>query len=93
MKLPIKYSQSHWTTRMKARLQYIEDQKGLCYHCSQPLNQTPPKAVTRLSIDWGLFPEGFLDNPIHLHHNHDTDDTIGAVHAYCNAVLWQYLGE
>jgi len=30
---------------------------------------------------------------MHLHHNHETDMTEGAVHAYCNAVLWQYEGK
>jgi hypothetical protein len=28
-----------------------------------------------------------------LHHCHQTGLTIGAVHAKCNAVLWQYHGE
>ena len=32
-------------------------------------------------------------HPIHLHHDHDTDLTIGAVHAYCNAILWEYHNE
>lgn len=31
--------------------------------------------------------------PVHLHHDHKTGLTIGAVHAKCNAVLWQYYGE
>ena len=33
-----------------------------------------------------------LAHPIHLQHNHSTDMTEGAVHAYCNCVLWQYEG-
>jgi hypothetical protein len=33
-----------------------------------------------------------LKSPIHLQHDHDTGLTEGAVHAYCNAVLWQYEG-
>lgn len=33
-----------------------------------------------------------LRYPVHLQHNHDTGMTEGAVHARCNAVMWQYLG-
>jgi hypothetical protein len=40
-----------------------------------------------------LFPELFLKYPVHLHHSHVTGLTIGAVHAYCNAVLWVYHDE
>jgi hypothetical protein len=39
-----------------------------------------------------LFPPNFLKYPVHLQHNHDTDMTEGAVHARCNAVMWQYHG-
>ena len=39
-----------------------------------------------------LFPAFFLSHPIHLQHNHETNMTEGAVHARCNAVLWQYEG-
>lgn len=53
----------------------------------------PPEKITSKPINWKLFPKEFLKNPIHLHHSHDTDMTLGAVHAYCNAVLWQYHGE
>jgi len=48
---------------------------------------------TALLIKKSLFPRGFFGYPIHLHHSHDTGMTIGAVHAHCNAVLWQYEGE
>jgi len=58
------------------------------------LRYGPPEFLSlEKRIDWDLFPPGFLKNPVHLHHNHDTGMTIGAVHAYCNAVLWQYYGE
>ena len=35
----------------------------------------------------------FFKWPVHLHHCHDTGMTTGAVHCYCNAVLWQYPGK
>ncbi len=48
--------------------------------------------ITDKKINWKLFPENFLKYPIHLQHNHDTGMTEGAVHNYCNAVMWQYEG-
>lgn len=48
--------------------------------------------MIQLLIDERLFPKGFFDHPVHLHHNHDTGLTIGAIHCYCNAISWQYHG-
>jgi hypothetical protein len=55
----------------------------------------PTKEMQQKSINFSLFPGGigFLKYPIHLHHDHNTGMTIGAVHARCNAILWQYHGE
>jgi hypothetical protein len=94
MKLPVEYSKLDWRKGEKrvVREQYIVEQKGLCYYCNKPLNEKPPSEVTDKPINLSLFPEGFLNHPIHLQHNHDTDMTEGAVHAYCNAVLWEYEG-
>jgi len=94
MKLPTEYSKLDWKKGEKAivREQYILEQKGLCYYCKTSLKLSPPSEITDKDINWGLFPPGFLNYPIHLQHNHDTDMTEGAVHAYCNAVLWQYEG-
>jgi hypothetical protein len=39
------------------------------------------------------FIKQILEDSVHLHHSHETGMTIGAVHARCNAVLWQYHGE
>ena len=44
-------------------------------------------------LDRGVFPAGFLNYPVHLHHDHDSGQSIGAVHAYCNAILWVHHGE
>jgi|TARA_R110000796_G_scaffold250262_1_gene379024 hypothetical protein len=94
MKLPVEYSKLDWRKGEKriVREQYIVEQKGLCYYCNKPLKGKPPTEVTDKPINLSLFPKGFLNHPIHLQHNHDTDITEGAVHAYCNAVLWQYEG-
>jgi len=83
------------TSKQKAKLrnEYIEFQKGFCLYCKEPLNVAPPKIITDQFINWRLFPKGFLNAPIHLQHDHETGMTEGAVHAYCNAVMWYYEGK
>jgi len=93
MKLPINYINSHHTKRKKVREEYIKLQNNLCFHCKKPLNENPPKRILNKKVDRNLFPKGFFTWPVHLHHDHITGMTIGAVHCYCNAVLWQYHGE
>lgn len=92
MKLPVEYSKLTPQRRRMAREQYYAEQKGLCMYCNELLSEDPPERVTSKKINWKLFPPNFLKHPIHLQHNHDTDMTEGTVHAYCNAVLWQYHG-
>ena len=91
-KLPILYSRANQRERRAVREQYAREQNGECYWCHQPLNGPAAPHVTVKTVNWSLFPQGFLKNPVHLQHNHDTDLTEGAVHAYCNAVMWQYHG-
>lgn len=90
--LPVNYTKLTMSQRREVRLQYIDLQKGKCYYCSEELNQKPPKRITDKNINWRLFPSNFLQYPIHLQHCHKTGMTEGAVHAYCNAVMWQYEG-
>jgi len=94
MKLPTEYSKLDWRKGEKAHVRdlYVKQQKGLCYYCNKSLDEQPPIEITSRKIDWSLFPVNFLKYPIHLQHNHSTDMTEGAVHAYCNAVMWQYEG-
>ena len=93
LELPIKYSTASPSLRRLARNQYISKQKGLCAHCNTPLSVIPQHLIDEFPINLALFPNGMLDYPVHLHHCHETDLTIGAVHSYCNAVLWQYFNE
>lgn len=81
------------TTKQKriVRELYIKEQKGFCSCCKHLL--TEPAREQGFIINISLFPKGFFNNPIHLHHNHKTSMTIGAVHAKCNAIAWQYFGE
>ena len=90
IKLPVNYNELHYKERRIVREEYIKLQDGKCFHCSVSLDKKPNLSVRKLSVNKNLFPKGFFDYPIHLHHNHDTGMTIGAVHCYCNAVLWQY---
>lgn len=72
------------------REEYVRRQDGLCMYCSKSLSEEP---VMDKKINWNMFPEGFLNYPVHLDHDHSTGLTRGAVHAYCNAVMWQYEGK
>lgn len=90
IKLPTKYSELSWIDRKYVRNKYIKLQEGKCFWCKNDLNLEPPKNITAKKINWNLFPENFMKYPIHLQHNHKTDLTEGAVHSYCNAVMWQY---
>ena len=92
MKLPMDYTILTPTERREVRQEYVKRQGGRCMYCNNLLTEQPIPSILKLKIDWDLFPPNFLRYPVHLQHNHDTGMTEGAVHAYCNAVLWQYEG-
>lgn len=87
--LPVMYDELHPSEKAAVRRQYIEEQEGMCFWCGLHLNEEPPFVKP---VNLKLFPPGFLEHPIHLQHNHDTGLTEGAVHAYCNAMMWQIYG-
>jgi len=93
LKLPVNYDEIDSKQRRVVREEYTKLQKSKCYYCGARLDKLPPLNVKNIPIDKGLFPKGFFDNPIHLHHSHKTGMTIGAVHCYCNAVLWCHHDE
>ena len=90
LRLPAKYSTLSPHQRRMVREEYVRRQNGRCYYCGILLSETPQH---ERKLSRGLFPPNFFTHPIHLHHHHDTDLTIGAVHCECNAILWQYHGE
>jgi len=90
MDLPINYKNTHYSVRKIAREEYQVIQKNHCWFCGAKLDEIPDSQVQNCSINKKLFPKGFFNHPVHLHHDHNTDMTIGAVHARCNAYLWQY---
>lgn len=88
--LPTNYTELTWQERKEVREEYIKLQENKCFFCKEKLNLPAPKKITSKKIDWSYFPPNFLKYPVHLQHNHTTGMTEGAVHAYCNAVMWQY---
>ena len=92
MILPVDYTKLPWKEKRTVREEYVKLQKGMCMFCQSSLTESPPVAISDKDINWDMFPPNFLKHPIHLQHCHETNMTEGAVHAYCNAVLWQYHG-
>lgn len=90
MILPVNYNELHHTERRAVREEYIKLQNGNCYLCGESLEKEPQKTKR---ITKHLYPPNFFNNPVHLHHCHSSGMTIGAVHCYCNAVLWEHYGE
>lgn len=91
--LPQNYNHLTSQQRREVREEYIRIQDNKCAHCNLPLDKDPPLVIQCKKINKRLFPPNFFKWPVHLHHNHSTGMTIGAVHALCNAVLWEYHGE
>lgn len=92
MKLPQDYTKLTGKQRRLVREEYVRIQDNKCCYCQESLDRPPRADVSMKPINWGLFPEGFMNHPVHLQHDHDTGMTEGAVHSLCNAVLWQYNG-
>ena len=93
VKLPTDYDKLSQAERREVRIQYVTQQKGLCYYCKEALSGLPRSDIMEKKVNPNRFPENFFKYPIHLHHDRRTGMTIGAVHNYCNAVLWEYENE
>ena len=92
LNLPCDYTYLEWWERKDVRERYVQLQDGECMFCDASLAEGAPDSVTAKKINWRRFPKNFLKYPVHLQHCHKTGMTEGAVHAYCNAVMWQYHG-
>jgi len=90
MDLPVNYENISTTERRLVREEYARVQNGLCAYCGEPLNGEPRNDILLKPVTKRLFPQNFFKWPVHLQHNHKTGMTEGAVHCYCNAVLWEY---
>ena len=90
---PVAYSTLTPHERWQTRDAYVVAQEGKCYHCKSALSGQPASEVASQAVTPRLYPDTFFKFPVHLHHDHETGLTIGAVHSHCNAVLWEYHGE
>lgn len=90
--LPVNYDKLKMWEKKIVREQYMLKQDFKCFYCGESLHEQPPKEILNKPLNLRLFPKGFLNYPIHLQHNHETGMTEGAVHAYCNGIMWQYEG-
>lgn len=91
MNLPANYGALEPHQRRLVREEYVRLQNGACWFCGHPLSGKSPYELNRTEIAWHRFPPKFLRWPVHLHHDHGTGMTAGAVHAYCNAVSFHYI--
>jgi hypothetical protein len=93
LKLPVNYNEISQRERKAVREEYARLQNNFCKHCGKLLSGPAPPEILEKDIQENLFPPNFFKFPVHLHHHHETGETIGVVHCHCNAVLWQYFGE
>lgn len=66
MELPTDYTKLTQPQRREVRIQYIKEQNNLCMYCGETLDEVAPKRITDKPINWKLFPDQFLQHPIHL---------------------------
>jgi hypothetical protein len=92
IRLPALYDKLTPAERVQVRDQYVERQKGLCWYCKAPLEGSHILEVDK-KVLVREYPPDFFKYRVHLHHNHVTGKTLGAVHNRCNAVLFEYHGE
>lgn len=93
MELLVNYNELSADRRRAVREEYMRLQNGLCAYCGEPLSGSPREEIMNKRITENLFPPNMFKYPVHLHHDHTTGMTVGAVHCYCNAVAWEYDGE
>ena len=92
---PQRYCDLNSNQRRKLRDEYVEYFGGRCLYCDGHLDDEPHEFVRQSAdeIEWDNLPEskeGFLKNPVHLHHDHETGLTLGPIHALCNAHSWHF---
>ncbi len=93
MNLPVNYRKLKQHQKRAVREEYIRLQGGKCCFCGVSLTARSPYEEGETPVHVERYPVGFFDHPVHLHHDHVTGMTIGAIHAYCNAVSFDYFEE
>ena len=92
---PQRYRDLNTNQRRKLLDEYVEHFRGRCLYCHLKLDGKPSRIVRDSAdeIEWDNLPggkEGFLKNPVHLHHDHETGLTLAPIHALCNAHSWEF---
>ena len=93
--IPQRYRDLNGNQRRKLRDEYVEHFRGRCLYCGRQLDDKPSSVVRQAAdaIEWNNMPggkEGFLSNPIHLHHDQITGLTLAPIDALCNAHSWEF---
>ena len=91
MNLPVDYRRLKPHQKRAVREEYVRRQQGKCCFCGVSLSNKSPFEEDGTLVHEERYPLGFFDHPVHLHHDHTTGLTIGAIHAYCNAVSFDYF--
>ncbi len=91
--LPARYDDLTPEQRRAVREAYVKQQEGKCRYCNAVLHGPAAPWAREKKVTPRLYPHGFFLHRVHLHHDHGTGWTIGAVHAHCNAVLWEHHRE
>ena len=89
--LPVNYDKLDWKERRRVREKYIKHQQGLCHYCKNPLDSMPTPEVLRKKVTPRLYPDGFFDNPTHLHHCRQTGMTKGDFHTAVWKTIDKYV--
>lgn len=87
------YSKMTPNDRRNLREQMARAQGDECWYCTAPLYMTPPVHIGNYKYNKRSFPPNMLKYPVHLHHDHETDICLGAVHAKCNVYMWEVEGK
>lgn len=87
------YSEMTSNDRRSLRERMERAQGGECWYCSTPLYMSPPSHIENYKYNKRIFPPNMLKYPVHLHHDHETDACLGAVHAKCNVYMWEVEGQ
>lgn len=74
------------------RVKMVEEQGHKCWYCGNFVYMPPPEHIANYKYNMKRFPPNMLKHPVHLHHDHKTDECLGAVHAKCNMYMWEVDG-
>lgn len=86
LQLPTKYSSLSGQRRAAVKEAYICLQRERCWLCGDSLYALPTFIVDNPNVVQLCYNQLAEQFPLQLHHDHDTDMTLGVTHAECNAI-------